>query len=136
MIVIIIVGVLAATTLYKRYLPHQSVYTGFRKKAHTSEASASLGAIKTAENVYYREKGCYTADWSELGMAPDGFAHNQWFLPGCFGLTGSCTHFTAWCNGNNGKEQAKGIYLKLTHDGKVEACMLADIIAAEPTYVP
>jgi len=135
MIVIIIVGVLAARALCKPYLPHQSAYTGSKKKAHTSEAIASLGAIKTAENVYYAVNGCYTPDWGKLGMTSDDFAYNQWFLPGCFGLTGSRTDFTAWCNGDNGKKQAKGIYLKLTHDGKLEACTLADIIAAEPTYV-
>ena len=136
MIVVIIVGILAVRALYRPYLPHRSVSTGSRKKAYTVEASVSLGAIKTAEDVYYREKGCYTGDWGELGMTSDDFAQNRWFLPGCFGLTGSCTDFTAWCNGDNGKKQAKGIYLKLTHEGKVEACTLADIIAARPTYVP
>jgi len=126
--VIIIVGILTAAAL--------PAYTSFIQKAYTSEAIASLGAIKTAETVYYAVNGCYTADWGELGMTSDDFAHNGWFLPGCFGLTGSCTHFTAWCNGDNGKEQVKGVYLKLTHDGEVETCTLADIMEAKPTYVP
>jgi len=134
MIVVIIVGILAVT-LYKSYLPHQSTPTGSRKKAYTVEARVSLGAIKTAEEVYYRQKGCYTGDWGELGMTSDDFAYNRWFLPGCFGLTGSCIDFSAWCNGDNGKKEAKGIYLKLTHQGTIKACTLADIIAAGPTYV-
>ena len=135
MIVVIIVGILAVRTLYKPYLPHQSTPTGSRKKAYTVEARVSLGVIRTAEEIYYREKGCYTGDWGELGMTSDDFVQNRWFLPGCFGLTGSCIDFTAWCNGDNGKKEAKGIYSKLTHQGTIEACTLADIIAAGPTYV-
>ena len=88
------------------------------------------------ELVYYTLKGWYTADWSELGITSDNFANNRWFLPGCFGLSGSSMDFTAWCNGNNGTKEVKDIYSKLTHNGDVEACTLADIEAAAPTYVP
>jgi len=88
------------------------------------------------EIIYYAKNGRYTSDWGELGMTLNHFARNQWFLPGCFGLTAGGTNFTAWCNGDNGKEEVKGVYLNLTSHRGVQACTLTDIKAAKPTYVP
>jgi type II secretory pathway pseudopilin PulG len=130
-ITILLMGVLivGAVALYMSFI---------QKKAYTFEAIVGFRTIRTMEIVYYALNGRYTADWVELGITSGAFANNRWFLSGCFGLTStSSTDFTAWCNGDNGKEKAKGVYLKYTsHRGKAQVCTLADIIGAKPTYVP
>lgn len=54
MIVIIIVGVLAAAAV--------PIYTGFVKRAYLTEAKAVVGAIRAAELVYHAEHGDWIAD--------------------------------------------------------------------------
>lgn len=127
--VVIIVGILTAAAL--------PVYPSFREKAYTSEAIASLGAIKTAENVYYAENGCYTADWGELGMTSDDFAHNRWFAYGCFGLYQNTTDdFTAVCNGDNATAtEVHGIYLRLSNTGDVTSTSADDTAVKNATYL-
>lgn len=54
MIVIIIVGVLAAAAV--------PIYTGFVKRAYLTEAKAVVGAIRAAELVYRAEHGDWIAE--------------------------------------------------------------------------
>ena len=51
MIVVIIVGILAALAI--------PLYSGFVKRAYSSEAKATVGGIRTAELVYKAEKGVF-----------------------------------------------------------------------------
>jgi len=51
MVVIIIVGVLAAAAV--------PIYSAFVKKARVSEAKASIGTIRAAEEVYWAENAVY-----------------------------------------------------------------------------
>ncbi len=51
MIVVIIVGILAAAAV--------PIYTGFVKRAYVTEAKASIGTIRSAEEVYFAEHGKY-----------------------------------------------------------------------------
>ena len=53
MVVIIIVGVLAAAAV--------PIYSAFVKKARVSEAKASIGTIRAAEEVYWAENAEYLA---------------------------------------------------------------------------
>jgi len=74
MIVIIIVGILAAVAV--------PIYSGFVKRAYSSEAKATVGAIRAAEQVYYAEKN----EWLMTGTSADildtlgvDIAQNRWF---------------------------------------------------------
>ena len=51
MIVVIIVGILAAAAV--------PIYQGFVKRAYITEAKASIGTIRTAEEVHFAENGVY-----------------------------------------------------------------------------
>jgi len=51
MVVIIIVGILAAAAV--------PIYSAFVKKARVSEAKASIGTIRAAEEVYWAENAVY-----------------------------------------------------------------------------
>lgn len=109
MIVVIIVGILAAAAV--------PIYTAFRKKAYESEARASLGAIKTAELVYYAETdGSYTGDWVALGITSADFALNKWFDGPCFYLAGTSDDWTAYCDGSKGKDSSTVGDIQITFD--------------------
>lgn len=91
MIVLIIVAILAVAAV--------PTYTYFVRRAYESEASASLGAIKTAEVVYHAEHDAYTGIWTDLGMDGDDFEQNKWFIRECFYISGDATTFLAECDG-------------------------------------
>ncbi len=118
MIVVIIVGILAAAAV--------PVYTSFVKKAYKSEAQASLGAIKTAEEVYFAEYNKYAVDatvpldgaWDELGMTSTDFLHNTWFDEKCFYLVSNETSFTAYCDGDLADDETvHGIRISIDQNG-------------------
>jgi len=78
MVVIIIVGVLAAAAV--------PIYSAFVKKARVSEAKASIGTIRASEEVYWAENAVYLP---LAGVASDAVAltdtlgvdvgHNVWW---------------------------------------------------------
>ena len=63
MIVIIIVGVLAAAAV--------PIYTAYVRKARTSEAKATIGSIRSAEEVYFAEHGVFLPFLNETVVAGD-----------------------------------------------------------------
>jgi len=82
MVVIIIVGVLAAAAV--------PIYSAFVKKARVSEAKASIGTIRASEEVYWAENAVYlplpagttstaTALTDTLGV---DVSHNVWWNTG------------------------------------------------------
>ncbi len=81
MVVIIIVGILAAAAV--------PIYSAFVKKARISEAKASIGTIRAAEEVYWAENAAYlplaavassaTALTDTLGV---DVGHNVWWNTG------------------------------------------------------
>jgi len=81
MVVIIIVGILAAAAV--------PIYSAFVKKARVSEAKASIGTIRAAEEVYWAENAEYL---TLAGVASDAIAltdtlgvdvgHNVWWNTG------------------------------------------------------
>jgi len=77
MVVIIIVGVLAAAAV--------PIYSAFVKRAYVSEAKASIGTIRAAEEVYWAENGVYLP-FSEIGGSANLYTklgvdvgHNTWW---------------------------------------------------------
>lgn len=79
MVVIIIVGVLAAAAV--------PIYSAFVKKARVSEAKASIGTIRAAEEVYWAEKDVYlpldASTGAELKAALGvDVSHNVWWDAG------------------------------------------------------
>jgi len=121
MIVLIIVAILAVAAV--------PTYTYFVKRAYESEASASLGAIKTAQIVYKAEHGgfvgaAYSADpWAELGIATGDFAQNKWFTSETFALTSTSADFTAWADGGQSataQSKVGTIILSLTSSSDIE----------------
>ncbi len=78
MIVIIIVGVLAAAAV--------PIYTGFVKRAYLTEAKAVVGAIRAAELVYRAEYGDWHFPTAGVPTTPEILAtigveiiRNSWF---------------------------------------------------------
>jgi len=92
MIVVIIVGVLAAAAV--------PIYTSYVKRAYVTEAEASLGAIRTAEIAYKAEHDVFAGTFSDLEMTSDDFAHNRYFSWECFDITPSGAPTHATCDGN------------------------------------
>jgi len=122
MIVLIIVAILAVAAV--------PTYTYFVKRAYESEASASLGAVKTAQIVYKAEHGgfvgaAYSADpWAELGIATDDFTQNKWFTYGCFALESTSADFTAYADGGQSataQSKVGTIILSLTSSSDIES---------------
>lgn len=74
MIVIIIVGILAAIAV--------PIYSGFVKRARSSEAKATVGGIRTGQLVYHAEhqvyvtSGTFTERLTTLGI---DLTKNRWF---------------------------------------------------------
>jgi len=112
MIVLIIVAILAVAAV--------PTYTYFVRRAYESEASASLGAIKTAEIVYHAEHAAYTGIWTDLGMDGDDFAQNKWFGRLCFYISGDATTFLTTCDGSlAGEAKVAEICVQLTQDSDI-----------------
>jgi len=63
MVVVIIVGVLAAVAI--------PLYTGYIKNARTSEGQARLGAIMTAAKAYHQRYSAWPADEDAEGFYAD-----------------------------------------------------------------
>lgn len=81
MVVIIIVGILAAAAV--------PIYSAFVKKARVSEAKASIGTIRAAEEVYWAENAAYlplAAVASDAVALTDTLgvdvSHNVWWNTG------------------------------------------------------
>jgi prepilin-type N-terminal cleavage/methylation domain-containing protein len=82
-IVVIIIGILAAIA--------GPMMSGNVKKAKKSEAVAAIGAIRTAERLYYVDKGAYPADLPAVVSA--GFMNlsdleGKYFPNTAYSLTG------------------------------------------------
>lgn len=112
MIVVIIVGILAAAAI--------PIYRTFVKRAYETEAKASLGAIRSAELVYHAEYNTFLAvaagnienppvppsDTDGLPTAGLGIevVKNTWFdNPACFWVVASADitkDFIATCDGS------------------------------------
>jgi len=91
MVVIIIVGVLAAAAV--------PIYSAFVKKARVSEAKASIGTIRAAEEVYWAENAVYlplgASTGAELKAALGvDVSHNVWWDAG--------VTWTVSCSGGTG----------------------------------
>ena len=80
MIVIIIVGVLAAAAV--------PIYTGFVRRAYTTEAKATVGTIRSSEQVYKAEHGEWlittgtvdaTTNKATLDKLGVDMSQNRWF---------------------------------------------------------
>lgn len=81
MVVIIIVGILAAAAV--------PIYRGFVKRAYSSEAKATVGAIRTAELVWKAEKAVFLYPGDGVAIPDDEagvlkllgveIAENRWF---------------------------------------------------------
>lgn len=79
MIVVIIVGVLAAAAV--------PIYTGYVRRARVSEAKASIGTIRSSEEVYFAEYSEYlkftdvttAVTDSELDTLAIDLSHNTWW---------------------------------------------------------
>jgi len=107
MIVLIIVAILAVAAV--------PTYTYFVKRAYESEASASLGAIKTAQIVYKAEHDAFTGDWVALGWTTKDVANNKWFMDDCFYISTvdapAGAGFIAYCDGTTPPVDDISVYL-------------------------
>lgn len=119
MVVLIIIAILAVAAV--------PTYMYFVHRAYQSEAAASLGAIKTAEIVYYAEHGVFTGFWglANLGMTTNDFAQNKWFPAACFGLItdgATPTDFVAVCDGTQtgAALEVKKISIQLTRNSDID----------------
>ena len=127
MIVVIIVGILAAAAI--------PIYRTFVKRAYETEAKASLGAIRSAELVYHAEYKTFlpvAAGYIEKppvapggsGIATAGLGievvKNTWFDdPNCFSVTAASDTFLAECDGSKATThpEVKDIGLRVDEKG-------------------
>lgn len=109
MIVVIIVGILAAASV--------GIYRFYVKRAYSTEAKATLGTIRSAELVYFAEYNTFLVvaagniesppvPPSDLVGLPDAglgieVNKNTWFdNPACFSVVAGSDTFTAECDGS------------------------------------
>lgn len=132
MIVVIIVGILAAAAI--------PIYRTFVKRAYETEAKASLGAIRSAELVYHAEYNTFLAvvagNIESPPVAPGGtgvltaglgieVAKNTWFDdPLCFSVVATpaapaiATEFIATCDGSKSTHsEVEDIIITVTEKG-------------------
>ena len=100
MVVVIIVGILAAVAV--------PIYRANIKKAMASEGAALLGAVLTAEKVYYAEHNTYTTDKADLGIDTVG---NKYFTDYTIS-TADANGFTASTEGTGA---AAGVTVTMTY---------------------
>ncbi len=98
-IVIVIVGILSVVAV--------PVYKGYTKKAMATEGKALLGAIHTAQKVYFAEFSRFVTG-AQSTLLDVRANTNKYFTT--FSVTGSATGFTAVTNGSG---SANGIRLTL-----------------------
>ena len=124
MIVVIIVGILAAAAV--------PIYKFAVSRAYTSEAKASLGAIRAAELVHKAEHGEFLAVLAgNIGNQPTDpagaglgieVANNTWFdAPACFWVESAdpTAGFVAKCEGTpGGHTEVSDIRVSLNQDGE------------------
>lgn len=97
-IVIVIIGILAAIAA--------PMMSGNVNKAKKSEAVSVLGAIRTAERLYYVDHNEYTdvtswgaADGELNAYITDNEIRGRYFTAGCYSVTGAdANNFTATCD--------------------------------------
>lgn len=103
-IVIVIVGILSVVAV--------PIYKGYTKRAMATEAEGTLGAINTAQKVYYAEHSCFLATVGEVssnGTLDINLSSNKYFT--AFQVNTNSTGFTATTSGTSG---ASGISVTLT----------------------
>jgi prepilin-type N-terminal cleavage/methylation domain-containing protein len=103
-IVIVIVGILSVVAV--------PIYTGYTKRAMVTEAEGTLGAINTAQKVYYAEYSHFLATpgaVSDNGTLDINLVSNKYFTS--FQIDTDKTGFTASTAGSGG---ASGISVTLT----------------------
>jgi len=92
MIVVAIIGILAAIAI-----PN---FMSYQCKAKQSEAKSNLGAIRTAQEVYFAEKGFYTDAIGDLAWAKKGTGNYSFSITDGGGA--NSTTFEATAEGLNG----------------------------------
>lgn len=100
-VVVLIVGILAAAGI--------PIYTGYTRRAKSSEAVAGLGAMRTGELAYYAENSSYLAVTAgNVGSDPEDatpglgldFTNNSYFDENCFSADTDATYgFIGTCDG-------------------------------------
>jgi len=102
MVVVIIVGILAAVAI--------PLYRANVRKAMASEGAALLGAVLTAERVYYAEHNTYTTSITDVSTTG-----NKYFTSFTVDSAGD-DGFTAHTSGTGGADGIT-VYMTYTNDG-------------------
>ncbi len=89
LLVVIVVGILAALALPQ--------YTNFAEKARAAEALSTMGAIRTAEELYKLETGNYTNTKADLAVDYQSAANTvtYWYYGITNGTGGTWVNVTA-----------------------------------------
>ena len=126
MIVVIIVGILAAVAI--------PMYQGATERAKASEAVAALGTVRGAMRVYYAEHGTYVnANFVNGGAVTAGGILSvidtdlagRYFSTECYTFDGAPTPntFSIECDGANSTapyaSDANGIVVTIDQDGQI-----------------
>ena len=109
LVVIIIVGILAAISV-----PMMSSNV---QRARGTEGYAAVGAIRTAERLYFVENDEYTDTIADLGLTLDGQFYNSDNLDLCAVGTGDAATFTANIGGLGA---AAGEWVFIDQDGDTD----------------
>jgi len=100
MIVVIIVGILASVAI--------PMYHANVRKSMATEGSSLLGAVLSAQRLYYAEYSTYTTDKSVLNVSETG---NRYFSDYSVSAAGS-SGFTA---SSTGSAEASGVTVTMTY---------------------
>ena len=100
MVVVIIVGILAAVAI--------PIYRSNIKKAAASEGAALLGAVLTAQKVYYAENNTYTTTKTNLNVETTG---NKYFTD----YTVSSADANGFTATTSGTGTAAGVTVTMTY---------------------
>ena len=126
MIVVIIVGILAAVAI--------PMYQGATERAKASEAVAALGTIRGAMRVYYAEHGTYIgASFTDGALVTNGSVLDvsdsdlmgRYFSSACYTFNGAPTAaaFSIECDGANSAApkatEVSGIIRTINQDGDI-----------------
>ncbi len=126
MIVVIIVGILAAVAI--------PMYQGATERAKASEAVAALGTIRGAMRVYYAEHGTYvSASFTDGALVTNGSVLDvsdfdlmgRYFSSACYTFNGAPTAaaFSIECDGANSAApnagEVAGITRTINQDGDI-----------------
>jgi prepilin-type N-terminal cleavage/methylation domain-containing protein len=108
LVTVIVVGILSAIAV--------PIFRQNIRRVMTTEGQAMVGAIKTAQRIYFAENNRYTSDWRNLEGNID-ISNNKYFITAPSMLAGGTGLGASFQAAIIGSGDAEGIKLSINHEG-------------------